>query len=185
MAAMTPVMAAHAGVQRCQSPAKAAPHDAAEVTVTMIDVVNTIPPPNAQAHIRAFTNFCRILCDWLSYRQLLPVFKRQTWNLTATGIHERAGQEAKLRIVVSIVALIGAAAVAWGAWSFVLRGHGRADYRDPARLAQAVKAREHSFSASCGKLPTGKYFCSVASLDGTSGNYMVTVSPDGSSWSAD
>lgn len=58
------------------------------------------------------------------------------------------------------------------------------DYRDPVQLAQAVKAQEHAAAASCGKLPTGKYFCTVAKSDGTSGTFTVTVAADGKSYQA-
>lgn len=58
------------------------------------------------------------------------------------------------------------------------------DYRDPAQLARAMKAQEHGAAASCAKLPTGKYFCTVADTDGTSGNYTVTVTADGKNYSA-
>jgi UDP-N-acetylmuramyl tripeptide synthase len=59
-----------------------------------------------------------------------------------------------------------------------------ADYRDPVQLAQAMKAAEHGAAASCGKLPGGKYFCTVANTDGTSGNFTVTVAADGRSFQA-
>jgi hypothetical protein len=68
---------------------------------------------------------------------------------------------------------------------------GNTDYRDPSALARAVENSEQAKTpgakaggASCGKLPTGKYFCVVAFTDGTSGDYTVTVAPDGHSWTA-
>lgn len=64
------------------------------------------------------------------------------------------------------------------------------DYHDTAQLAQAVKNAEQAKTgnvagfASCTKYLGGKYFCAVAFPGGTEGNYVVTVSPDGRSWSA-
>lgn len=58
------------------------------------------------------------------------------------------------------------------------------DYRDPAQLARAVKAQEHAAAASCARLPAGKYICTAANSDGTSGTYTVTVSADGKSYTA-
>lgn len=64
------------------------------------------------------------------------------------------------------------------------------DYRDPVQLAQAVKAAEQAKTgnmagfASCSKYIGGKYFCAVAFPGGTEGNYVVSVSADGRSWTA-
>jgi hypothetical protein len=83
----------------------------------------------------------------------------------------------KLWWVLGALALVGIVALLGNASS-------HADYRDPAQLARAMKAQEHGAAASCAKLPTGKYFCTVADTDGTSGNYTVTVTADGKSYSA-
>jgi len=94
---------------------------------------------------------------------------------------------------VSVLSAAAVALVVWGVLHTVLPaagvsvpgispGHG--DYRDPAILAKAVKDKEHSFSASCSKLPGGKYFCAYAYTGGTSGSEQVTVSADGKSWAA-
>lgn len=88
--------------------------------------------------------------------------------------------------------IIGAAVVAAaaGIWLAFPHGHAARDYRDPVQLAQAVKDAEQAktgtqpASASCGKLAAGKYMCVVAYADGTSGEYGVTVAPDGSSYQA-
>jgi hypothetical protein len=77
--------------------------------------------------------------------------------------------------VIALVTLLGYASSGTAA---------HPDYRDPVQLARAMKDAEHSYSASCAKLPTGKYFCTVANTDGTSGNYTVTVAADGKSYSA-
>jgi hypothetical protein len=93
------------------------------------------------------------------------------------------------------VALIAAAVlIAWGVLRAVLPAAGvsvpgitpgHSDYRDPVQLAQAMKAREHSDTASCARNTyTGTYMCFVYFLGGTSGAYTVTVSPDGKSFTA-
>lgn len=46
-AAMTPVMAAHAGVHRCQMPAKATAQDTTLLIVTKIDVISIWSPTRA------------------------------------------------------------------------------------------------------------------------------------------
>ena len=66
----------------------------------------------------------------------------------------------------------------------VLSAASPSDHRDPAQLGRAMKAQEHGAAASCAKLPTGQYFCTVADTDGTSGNYTVAVAADGKSYSA-
>lgn len=83
--------------------------------------------------------------------------------------------------VIAILAVAGTL-IAVGILHALPSGPGGSDYRDPAQLAEAMKNAEHGAAASCAKLPAGKYFCSVAYTDRTSGNYTVTVSADGHSY---
>jgi hypothetical protein len=85
-----------------------------------------------------------------------------------------------------VIGLAGAAValVALGLHGGISFGKPQADYRDPVQLAQAVKDHERAASASCAKLPTGTYYCSVATSGGAVGGYTVTVAEDGKSWRA-
>ena len=88
------------------------------------------------------------------------------------------------RAAVASAAVIALALVAWGILHSLPGSplnRPAADYRDPVQLAQAVKGKEHSQTASCAKIATGKYICSVY-VNGALGTYQVTVSADGKSW---
>lgn len=84
------------------------------------------------------------------------------------------------KIILGVIAAIAVAAIARGIWGAIPHGH--PDYRDPVRLAKALKSTEHTTAASCGKIAPGKYVCYAANADGSSASYQVTVSPDGSTW---
>lgn len=86
---------------------------------------------------------------------------------------------------LSVCITVGAVLIVGGILRSIPSGPAARDYRDPAQLAEAMKKAEHAYSASCGKLPGGKYFCAVGFTDGTSGTYTVTVAADGKSYQTD
>lgn len=79
---------------------------------------------------------------------------------------------------------VAAALIAVGILRAVPSGPSGGDYRDPARLAEAMKQAHHSAAASCAKIAAPKYVCYVAFTDGTGASYTVAVAPDGKSYSA-
>lgn len=85
---------------------------------------------------------------------------------------------------MSALAAAGLVLVALAVMPRVMAASAPRDYRDPVQLAQAMKAAYHGTAASCGKLPTGNYFCAVANSDGASGTYTVHVTADGSAYQA-
>lgn len=95
--------------------------------------------------------------------------------------------------ITTFLAVAGAVLIAQGilwAWpggdgyrpaSVIPRAH---DYRDQLQLSGAVKAHYGAKYAGCGKNPDGTYACILVGANGAGASYTVTVSADGSSWSA-
>lgn len=88
------------------------------------------------------------------------------------------------RWLLAGLALGAAAAIAAAAVPRLTAGP--PDYRDPLRLASAVKAAHGGMgsNAACARLAGSDFMCTVALPNGTEGVYQVSVSADGRSWKA-
>lgn len=102
--------------------------------------------------------------------QYAPISRRKSWIRRHKFLAIGAG--ALVLIVLAVVPL-----------PFAARAH--ADYNDPGQLAQALKAQEHgAVSADCVHTAGPRYDCAVGFPGGSLGSYTVTVSADGSHYTA-